>query len=228
MKTIPYASIVGSLMSAQICTRPDIAFIVGMLGRYQSNSGSDHWRVAKKVLRHLQRTKNYMLIYTRINNLELIGYADSDHNGCHDSQKSTSGYIFMFANGVVSWKSAKQSLIATSTMEAQFVPLLKATTHGVWLKNFISGLKIVDSISWPLRIVCDNSAAVFMAKNNKSGSRSKHIDIKYLATRERVKDGTVVIEHIGTELMIPDPLTKGMQPTKFKGHVNRIGLDSSM
>ncbi|RVX04742.1 Retrovirus-related Pol polyprotein from transposon TNT 1-94 [Vitis vinifera] len=86
------------------------------------------------------------------------------------------------------------------------------------------GLRVMDSISRPLSIYCDNSAAVFMAKNNKSGSRSKHIDIKYLAIRERVKEKKVVIEHISTELMIIDPLTKGMPPLKFKDHVVNMGL----
>ena len=66
-------------------------------------------------------------------------------------------------------------------MEDEFVSCFEATIHGVWLKSFISGLRIMDSIYKPLRIYCDNSAAVFMAKNNKSGSRNKHIDIKYLA-----------------------------------------------
>ena len=78
------------------------------------------------------------------------------------------------------------------------------------LRVFISRLKIVDTILRPLRIFCDNSVAVFMAKNKKSGSRSKHINIKYLAIRERVKDKKVVIKHGGTELMIVDPLTRGM------------------
>ena len=76
----------------------------------------------------------------------------------------------MMAGGAVSWRSAKQTLIATSTMEAEFVSCFEATSHGVWLKSFISGLRIVDSISKPLRMYCDNSAAIFMAKNNKSGS----------------------------------------------------------
>jgi len=106
-------------------------------------------------------------------------------------------------------------------MEAEFVSYFEATSHGVWLKSFISGLKIIDTISRPLRIFCDNSAAIFMAKNNKSGSQSKQIDIKYLAIRERVKDKKVVIEHISTELMIADPLTKGMPPFKFKDHVKK-------
>lgn len=95
-------------------------------------------------------------------------------------------------------------------------------------KEFHFRLRIVDSIARLIRIFCDNSAAVFMAKNNKSGSQSKHIDIKYLAIRERVKDKTVVVEHISTELMIADPLTKGMPPVKFRDHVDRMGLDSIM
>ena len=68
----------------------------------------------------------------------------------------------------------------------------------------------------------------FFAKNNKSGSRSKHIDIKYLAIRERVKDNKVIIEYISTELMIADPLTKGIPPFKFKDHIFRMGLRSIM
>ena len=128
----------------------------------------------------------------------------------------------MLADGAVSWRSAKQTLTATSTMEAEFVSCFEASSHGVWLKSFISGLRIVDSISRPLKLYCDNSAAVFMAKNNKSGSRSKHIDIKYLAIRERVR------EHISTELMIADPLTKGMPPKYFKDHVVQMGLGSTM
>ena len=113
-------------------------------------------------------------------------------------------------------------------MEAEFVSCFEASSHGVWLKSFISGLRIVDSISRPLKLYCDNSAAVFMAKNNKSGSRSKHIDIKYLAIRERVREMKVVIEHISTELMIADPLTKGMLPKYFKDHVVQMGLGSKM
>ncbi|KAL0442104.1 UNVERIFIED_CONTAM: Retrovirus-related Pol polyprotein from transposon TNT 1-94 [Sesamum radiatum] len=178
MKDIRYASAIGSLMYAQVCTRPDIAFAGGMLGRYQSNPGLDHWRAAKKVMRYLRGTKDYMLMYRRTENLEVVGYSDSDFASCVDSRKSTSGYIFMIASGAVSWRRAKQTLITTSTMEAEFVSCFEATSHGVWLKSFISGLRIIDSISKPLRIYSDDSVAVFMAKNNKSGSRSNHIDIK--------------------------------------------------
>ena len=113
-------------------------------------------------------------------------------------------------------------------MEVEFVSCFEASSHGVWLKSFISGLRIVDSISRPLKLYCDNSATVFMAKNNKSGSRSKHIDIKYLAIRERVKEKKLVIKRISTESMLVDPLTKGMPPKYFKDHVVQMGLGSTM
>ena len=122
----------------------------------------------------------------------------------------------------------KQTLTATSTMEVEFVSCFEATSHGVWLRSFIIGLRVVDSIQRSLSIFCDNSAVVFLAKNYKSGSRSKHIDIKYLAIKERVKENKVVIEHVSTELMIADPLTKGMPPKQFKDHVINMGLRSIM
>ena len=77
MKNIPSASTVGSLMYAQICIRPNIVFIIGMLGRYQSNPGIDHWKAAKTVMRYLQRTKDYMFMNRQTDNLEVIGYSDS-------------------------------------------------------------------------------------------------------------------------------------------------------
>ena len=72
----------------------------------------------------------------------------------------------------------------------------------------------------------DYSVAIFLTKNDKSGSRSKHVDIKYLAIRERVKKHKVVIEHISTKLMVADPLTKDMPIKNFKDHVTNMGLGS--
>ncbi|XP_059638549.1 secreted RxLR effector protein 161-like [Cornus florida] len=107
MQNIPYASIAGSLIYAQVCTRPDIGFAVGMLSRYQSNPGMYHWKSAKKVMRYLQGTKNYMLIFRRTGDLEVIDYSNSDFAGCVDSKRSTFGYLFLLARGTISWKNAK-------------------------------------------------------------------------------------------------------------------------
>ncbi|RVX08106.1 Retrovirus-related Pol polyprotein from transposon TNT 1-94 [Vitis vinifera] len=224
MERFPYASAIGSLMYAQVCTRPDIAYIVGMLGRYLSNPGMDHWKKAKRVMRYLQRTKDYMLTYRRSSHLEIVGYLDSDFAGCLDSRRSTSGYIFMLVGGAVSWKSVKQTLIASSTIEAEFIACYEASNHGIWLWNFVTQLRIVDGIEKPLRINCDNKAAELYSKNNRSSSKSKHIDIKFLVVKERVQSLQVSIERISTNFMIADPLTKGLPPKVYHEHVAHMGV----
>ena len=124
MKNVRYASALGSIMYAQVCTRPDIVFATGLLGRYQSNPRHDHWVAAKKVMRYLKRTKDYMLIYKHVQDLQLVGYSDSDFAGCQDEKKSTTGYIFKLAGGAVSWKSEKQKSIASSTMQSGVCSML--------------------------------------------------------------------------------------------------------
>ena len=174
-------------------------------------------------MRYLQGTKDYRFTHNQSDYLEVVGYSDSDFAGCVDSSKSTSGYISLLAGKAVSWRSIKQTIVASSTMEAEFIACYETTSQALWLKNFISGLKVIDSISRLLKIFCDNSAAVFFAKNNKSGSRSKHIDIKFLMVRDHVKKQEVIIEHINTELMIADPMTKGLPAKVFQDHATHMG-----
>ncbi|XP_070005939.1 secreted RxLR effector protein 161-like [Nicotiana tabacum] len=131
MKDIPYASLVGSLMYVQVYTRPDIAFTVRMLDRYQSNPGLDHWKVGKRVLRYLHGTTDFKLTYKYSDSLEVIGYSVSDLGGCKDTVKSTSGYILLLAGGVVPWRSVKQTILAISTMEAEFIACYEATSHAL-------------------------------------------------------------------------------------------------
>ncbi|XP_070002322.1 secreted RxLR effector protein 161-like [Nicotiana sylvestris] len=225
MRSIPYSSIVGSLMYAQTCKRSNISFAVGILGKYQSNPGIDHWKAAKKVLRYLKGTKDYMLMCRRSKHLEVVGYSDSDFAGCIDTRKSTFSYLFQLAEGATSWKSAKQSVIATSMMEEEFVACFEATIHAYCQQNFISGLGVVDTITKLLKIYCDNSTAVFFSKNDKYSKGAKHMELKYFTAKEEVQKQRVSLEHIRTDLMIADPLMKGLQPKIFKEHVHRMGLD---
>ncbi|CAL8176142.1 unnamed protein product [Prunus armeniaca] len=127
----PYASLVGSLMYAQVYTRLDIAFPISVLGRFQSNPGQAHWVAGKKVMRYLQRTKDFKLIYKRSDNLEMVGYADANFSGCMDDLKSTSGFIFLFGGAAVSWRSVKQPIITTSTMQAEFIACYEATCEAI-------------------------------------------------------------------------------------------------
>ena len=101
MRGIPYASAMGSLMYAMLCTRPNIYFAVGMVSRYQSDPDEEHWIAVKHILKYLRRTRDYMLLY-QSESLEPIGYTDSDFQSDIDSRKSTSRYVFTFGGGVIS------------------------------------------------------------------------------------------------------------------------------
>ncbi|GJR57712.1 hypothetical protein Tco_1499874 [Tanacetum coccineum] len=212
MRLKPYASVVGSLTHAQVCTCPDIAYITGMLGRYQSNPGKEHWKTAKKVLRYLQGTKNSMLTYRKTNNLKFIGYSDFNFAKCKDSSRSTSGYIFMLSGGPISYRSHKQELTITSTMMAEYVACYHATSHAILLRNLISRLKVVASILRPIRL---------------STGAGLYLETKYLYVREKVEDNSIVIEYINTHNMLADPLTKGLPPKLFLEHVVAMSLCDS-
>ena len=112
-------------------------------------------------------------------------------------------------------------------MKAESIACFEALSHALWLWNFISGLGVVDYIAKPLRIYCDNTAAVFFSQNGKFSSGSKHIDLKYLVVKERVQKQQVSIENIRTTLMVVDPLTKGLPPKAYLEHVMRMGLLSN-
>ena len=228
MKAVPYASAVGSLQYAQVCTRPDLSFVTGVLGRYQSNPGIEHWKMVKKALRYVRGTTGLMLTYRKSETLEIEGYSDSDFAGDADDRKSTSGYIFTLAKGAILWKSSKQTVTASSTMYAEFVACYEASGQVTWLKKFVPGLKVVDSIEKPLKLYCDNEPAVFYAHNNKSSGAAKHIDIKFYVVKEQVQDQTICLEHIRTNKMLADPLTKGLPPNVFREHLAGMGLRESL
>ena len=109
-------------------------------------------------------------------------------------------------------------------MEAEFIACYEASNHALWLSNFVTGLRIVNGIDRPLKFLCDNRSAVLYANNNKSLSKSKHIDVKFRVLKERVESKQLSLEHISTNSMIADPLTKGLPPKVFHEHTARMGV----
>lgn len=171
-----------------------------------------------------------MLVYRRVKNLEVLGYVDSDFAGQYPaSGKSTSGYVFTLAGGAIAWRSVKQTLTATSTMQAEYIAIYEGACEGLWLKNFLIQTNAVSSIfTVPLKLFCDNSAAVCFTKNNKRSTNSKHIDLKYYSIRERVKHKDLEVLKIDTLSQLADPFTKAMSVTAFKQHASDIGILPSL
>ncbi|KAA0061924.1 gag/pol protein [Cucumis melo var. makuwa] len=197
MRKTPYASAVGSLMYAMLCTRPDIFFLVRMVSRYQSNPGRDHWIAVKNILKYLRRTKDYMLIY---------------------------GLVFTLNGGAVVWRSIKHSCIADSTMEAEYVAACKAAKEAIWLRKFLIDLEIVPNRHLPITLYCDNSGAVANSREPRSHKWGKHIERKYHLIREIVHRGDVVVTQISFEQNIADPFTKALTAKVFESHLQSLGL----
>src|SRR3954466_13915070 len=142
--------------------------------------------MVKKALRYVQGTKGLVLTYRRSDSLEIKGYSDADFAGDKDDQKSTTGYVFTLTGGAISWRSAKQSIVASSTIYAEFILCYETMGHALWLKKFFPDLKVVDCISRPLKMYCDNEPAVFYARTIKSSNATKFIDTKYYVVQDNV------------------------------------------
>ena len=125
MESVPYASAVGSLMYAMVCTRPDIAYAVSNVSRFLSNPGREHWNAVKWIMRYLKGTSSLNLCFGGEKPM-LISYTDSDMAGDVDSRKSTSGYLIKFARGVMAWQSRLQKCVALSTIEVEFIAITEA------------------------------------------------------------------------------------------------------
>ncbi|CAA0831768.1 Unknown protein, partial [Striga hermonthica] len=119
---------------------------------------------------------------------------------------------------------AKMTLLSSSTMAAEFVACYEASNHRIWLRNFVTGLRIIENVERPLKLYCDNNSTVLYSNNNMSSTKSKYIDIMFLVVKERVQSGQLSIEHIGTGSMIADSLTKGLTPKVFHEHIVRMGV----
>ena len=109
-------------------------------------------------------------------------------------------------------------------MESEFIACFKASKHGIWLLKFIMGLRVIDDIEKPLKIYCDNKLTMLYSHNNRSSSKSKHIDIKFLVVKEKVQSQQVSIEHFSINFMVVDLLTKGLPPKVFHEHIAHMGM----
>jgi len=169
-----YAQIIGSLLHLMNFSRPDIAYDVCRLSRYTHNPNQEHWAAIDRLMKYLRGTMSYGILYSGFPAV-LEGYSDANWISDSDEIKSTSGYVFTLAGGAISWKSAKQTIIARSTMESEFIALELAGSEAEWLRNFLAniplGIKPTPSVS----MHCNCQAAIAIAKNRAYNGKNRHI-----------------------------------------------------
>ncbi|KAD4385682.1 hypothetical protein E3N88_25851 [Mikania micrantha] len=165
MERVPYASAIGSIMYAMLCTRPDVSFALSITSRYHQNPGESHWAAVKNILKYLRRTKYMFLIYGGMEEeLTVRCYTDASFQIDRDDSRSQSGYVFTLNGGAITCRSSKQS-VAQSTTESEYIAASEAAKEVAWMKKFMTDLVVVPSIRKPIEILCDNTGPLLRQRN---------------------------------------------------------------
>ena len=165
-----YQSAIGSLLYLSIATRLDITFAVSNMARFSSKPTTQHWTGVKRIMRYLKGTINLGILYTKQGSKECIGFSDADWAGDLDNRKSTSGYLFQISGGPVSWRSKKQSSVALSTAEAEYVALASSAQEAMWIRQLTTELGSAPTEA--TTIFEDNQSAVSIARNPQFHGRT--------------------------------------------------------
>lgn len=219
MRKVPYSSAVGSLMYAMVGSRPDLAYAVGLVCRYMSKPGKEHWLAVKWIMRYIKGALGINLTFTRGSDFKVRGYCDSDYASDLDKSRSTTGYVYTVGGNTVSWRSSLQKVVALSTTEAEYMALSDAVREGIWLKGICKELKLSDEV---FEIHCDSQSAIYLAKNFVYREKTKHIATKYNFIREVIANGVVNVLKIHTSVNPADMLTKALPGEKFDGCLAKL------
>ncbi|KAK5786807.1 hypothetical protein PVK06_041453 [Gossypium arboreum] len=176
-----YRSLVGCLLYLTTI-RPAIMFAVSLLSRLMHCCNEKHFQATKRVLRYIKGTLSYGIPFSKAERLKLVGYTDSDWASSIDDMKSTSGYVFTLGSAIFSWSSKKQSVVAQSTVDAEYVVAAGAINQATWLRKILVDLNLHQKEA--TGIMCDNQSAVAIAKNPVFYGKAKHFKIKFHFVRE--------------------------------------------
>ncbi|GJX23446.1 hypothetical protein Tco_0227891 [Tanacetum coccineum] len=195
---LEYSRVIGYIMYAITCIRPDIEFVVGKLSMYTSNLGTQHWQAIQRVLKYLKKTMDYRLTYTGYPSV-LEGYTDASWISNTEDNSYTSGWVFLLGGGVISWTSKKQTCITGSTMKSEFVALAAAGKEAEWLKNLLLEILLWSKPIAPISIRCDSAATLAKAYSQIYNGKSRHVGVRHNMIRELIKNGVVSIEFVRSQ-----------------------------
>nr|GEV62093.1 retrovirus-related Pol polyprotein from transposon TNT 1-94 [Tanacetum cinerariifolium] len=216
-----YQSMVGALMYLTT-SRPDIVHATCYCACYQAKPTKKHLIAVKRIFRYLKYTIHMGIWYPKDTGFELTSFLDSDHAGCLDSRKSTSGGIqFIGGDKLVSWSSKKQDCTSMSSVEAKYVSLSACYAQVLWMRTQLTDYGFhFDKIP----MYCDSKAAIAISYNLVQHSRTKHIDVRYHFIKEKVEKGIVELFFVRTEYQLADLFNKALPKERFKYLVRRLGM----
>ena len=211
---------IGSLLYLT-ATRPDIQFSVCLCARFQASPRTSHRQAVKRIFRYLKYTPDLGLWYAASSTLTLHGFSDADFAGCRLDRKSTSGQCQFLGSSLVSWSSRKQSSVAQSTTEAEYVAAASCCSQLLWIMYTMRdfGLSFTH-----VPLLCDSTSAISVAKNPVLHSKTKHIEVRYHFLRDHVEKGDIELAHVSTQDQLADIFTKPLDQATFARLRGELGV----
>ncbi|GJZ26329.1 hypothetical protein Tco_0570582 [Tanacetum coccineum] len=206
-----FRGMIGSLMYLT-ANRHDIQFSTCLCARYQANPKESHLVAVKRIFRYLKGTPNLGLWYSKGLCFDLKAYSDSDYTGCNLDIKSISRCCQILGGKLVCWSAKKQSSMAMSSAEAEYVVAARCCAQVLWIK---SQLADYDVLYDKVPIFCDNTSVIAISNNLVLHSRTKHIDIMYHFIRDHILKGDIELHFVPTELQLADIFTKPLAEPSF-------------
>jgi hypothetical protein len=185
---------------------------VCMCARFQSDPKECHLVAVKRILRYLVSMPCFGIWYPKGSTFDLIGYSDSNYAGCKVDRKSTSRTCQFLGRSQVSWSSKKQTSIALTTTEAEYIAAGQCCTQLLWMRQTLQDFGYNLS---KIPLLCDNESAIRLVDNPVEHSRTKHIDIRHHFLRDHQQRGDIDIYHINTENQLADIFTKPLDEKRF-------------
>ena len=214
LPNVPYRSLVGCLMYAAVCTRPDITNAVNQLSRYGNKFTLVHWKAAKRVLRYLKGTTHLKLCYSGRGSGVLSMHCDADWAGDRIERRSTTGYVSLLCGGAISWRSKLQTSIALSSTEAELYALVSATQETIWLRRLMKDM--FQEQNSATVISCDNQGCIAIVKHpRRYADRSKHIGVKKFFVSAALDADDVILKWVSTSEQVADIMTKAQTRVSF-------------
>ncbi|GBM21371.1 Retrovirus-related Pol polyprotein from transposon TNT 1-94 [Araneus ventricosus] len=213
MRQIPYKTLIGCSSFIANRSRPDIAFAVNTMSQFCNGYTYHHWTIVVDILNYVFNTMYYKINLSDTRNTRLTMYSDSSWGCKLNDRHSTSGYIMLFGNVPITWKSQKQKCIALSSMEAEFIALTESVKCIIWYSKILKELNLID-FRMP-ELYCDSQSAIHFSKNNIENSKTKHIEVKYKFVRKLLYDKEFELNYINSKENLADFLTKPLVKEKF-------------
>ncbi|KAF7760461.1 hypothetical protein Agabi119p4_11137 [Agaricus bisporus var. burnettii] len=224
MKSVPYLNAVGALQYLATMTRPDIAYAVSYLGRFNSNPAPAHWLAVKHLFRYLIGTMHYKLVYRASDSQELFTtYSDASHGACKATGRATGGYVTLVSGAAVGWSSKRQPFVTLSSTEAEFVAAVEAGKEIKWTRNILTEFGF--PLTLPSTLFVDNKSGISVAKNPEHHGRMKHLDLRFYWLREAVEEGLIDPLYVSTHEQVADILTKAVAKKVVEFAVPLLGLE---